>query len=286
MVSAAIHSIILMLLVPPALGAPVPLRFETMHSGNETCVVDEVNSWLVRLETAVDGAQVSSGSRHRVNRYRYEQTCLRVAPDGRAQSVSRRYLIATNCAFVPDTVPRPVTRKLQGRTVTVTRDHGEPTVTGAPGGDDDASRSLSLALDDDLDYRVLKGEHAVGDEWSLPSDFETGYVKGGIGDGKCRFVGMTTHGGLGCAEVAVAFRLQGTDITGRTLTLNMSGTILWSPVLRRTLSVYLSGKVHLSAVRRQGSSSTTTVAVGTARISREIRWTSTGRDAGPSRGRS
>lgn len=254
----------------------IPIKFGTTHSVGDVSSVDEVNTWQVRLETAMDGVPLLSGSRHRVNRYRYEQTLLEVGEDGRAESLKRRYLIATNAAFVPGGIARPAPRKLQGCTVRVTRDHGQPTIAGLPSGDDDAGRSLAVALDGDLDYQVLQGRHAVGDSWSIPNGFQSNYVVDGTGQGTCHFVGMTSHGGIECANVAVEFRLKGTDERGRALALQMSGTILWSPNLRRTVSVYLLGPLDLTVTRRQGSASITTHAEGTARLSREIRWTSLG----------
>lgn len=249
-----------------------PITFKQAYSVGDRVRVYEANVWNVRLEEASDDVQVGGGHRYRLNWHQYVDELHRVDAGGRPEYVTRTFSHSTNSASVPDVPALPVPTDLAGKVVVIRRDHGVPTILSPATPNDDEARILSVALGDDFDSRILTGTHAIGDEWTIGSEVAAGYLTNPQGEGRCRLVGMATHGGEACAAVTVNVRLRGTEIIGRFVTTNLTGTILWSPRLHRTVSVLLRGGVSITATRLRGATTTVSGAVGTIILSRELVW--------------
>lgn len=253
-------------------GSRVLLQYR--YAPGDAFVVDRTVTAQYEHRRTAEGTDPVESSHTYTDRYRYRHVVNRVAADGRPQQVTRTYDLALSTDNVAGRAVVKSTRGLQGHTVVVKRSGGQPVVVRGPL-DLNASdrREVDEALSDEFAAALADGAHQVGDAWPLPDWAASAFYVNSKSKGTCRFQEMVRHAGKSCARIVVTGEVVAVDYRGEQVRLQLSGYLLWSVDLQRTLAFSLDAVTLSEFTTTQGATVFRETSTGRMSLRQVCRWT-------------
>lgn len=251
------------------------VHLQNNHAVGDVSDNDSTMEMNLNMKVSADGQQLPAMAFANRAREKYQETELAVGNDGKPNALRRSYSIDHELNTETGKPPKVVTASLEGKTVTVQRDHDKVTVAATEGQISDKDRKdLMNALASSFDEVYPDHDLAVGEAWTVDS---AALSRSFGGSDKAAFNGkllaVVPYAGHQCAHMQVNFDLvTPLEGSGNKMHIKMSGDLYQALDIQRPIAMTVSGPITLQGQSKDGDHVIDLSGTGTMKMQLTAAW--------------